>query len=70
MKIFGAIIGTILAVFILGAVGAAIVAWPVMVGLGILASWTGWPVALGFKVVWLIVLLVRLTVADFKVEVS
>lgn len=48
--------------FLIATLLSFVVAWPVMVLLGVLASWTGWPVAIGYWTTWLILLIVRLVI--------
>lgn len=52
--------GVILAALAVSLVISFLAAWPVMVLLGVLASWTGWPVAIGYWTTWLILVIVRL----------
>lgn len=41
-----------------------LIVWPVMLLLGVLASMTGWPIALGFWQTFVLTLIVRLLVAN------
>lgn len=59
-SVVGAVVGAIILILLLGLIKA----WAVMVLLGVLASQTGWPIAIGFAPTYVLCVIVGLMMAD------